>query len=275
MDFWVVAAAAAGGYFSKYWKNHDSRPMDSIPECSSDGLGYKKPETTPCPFRRMVQRKKMRDISPDDRGVSGERADSYEADDSNALWLSNLGLGSLRSEYLKEDDNEIEVADHFGRSSGKHRNDRVSNVPGFRRSKSSLRHRHFNDHSAKPLSSLESCAMAQLYKEHARMEEYVCRLASPSPLRIRPFVVTDGSNVISRANGNFLYGSKGKENKLHKEANMEGNNCIHGIPPLPKISSTDLCKEKFKRGKVCLKVDSCKVVTEKTFNSQGSKVHFF
>ncbi|KAJ7956472.1 Protein POLAR LOCALIZATION DURING ASYMMETRIC DIVISION AND REDISTRIBUTION like [Quillaja saponaria] len=93
--------------------------------------------------------------------------------------------------------------------------------------------------------------MAQLYKEHTETEDYVfSSLPSPRTPTRRPLFVSDGSRIISRANGDSFCSSIGsKENKLHKQA-CQGNNDVSGIPTLPEISSLEVPKKiKFKMGK--------------------------
>ncbi|GMY16492.1 hypothetical protein FCV25MIE_11731 [Fagus crenata] len=52
-------------------------------------------------------------------------------------------------------------------------------------------------HFVKPVNSSESCVAAQLYRERARMEEYVYNsIQSITTLAIRPFFMTDVSQVI-------------------------------------------------------------------------------
>ncbi|XP_043705683.1 uncharacterized protein LOC122655551 isoform X2 [Telopea speciosissima] len=145
------------------------------------------------------------------------------------------------------------------------------------RSRTSLRSRRLHRYySIKPLSSLESCAAAQLYKEHVEMDEYVfTRLSSPTAPTLRPLLVTDGKQIISRANGDFYRVKFGTvENMVQEgaEAYAEGE-VVLGIPPLPEIGSVELPKKlKQRRGKGHLGRSGCSNmrVSPKNFQSQGS-----
>ncbi|XVF11792.1 hypothetical protein REPUB_Repub08aG0058400 [Reevesia pubescens] len=141
------------------------------------------------------------------------------------------------------------------------------------RKRSSLKTKYSYGHLLKPLSSLDSCLMAQLYMQHVKMEEYILSsLPSPPTPILRPLLITDGSRIISRASGDFSNGSNGTgDGKLHDKATFENSGYAFGIPPLPKIKSLDLPKKlKFKRGNGCIGRLSipCKMDTEKQFHSQ-------
>lgn len=59
-------------------------------------------------------------------------------------------------------------------------------------------------HFVKPVNSSESRMAAQLYRESARMEKYVCNsIHSITTLAIRPLLVTDGNQVICRDSSSF------------------------------------------------------------------------
>ncbi|XP_050278430.1 uncharacterized protein LOC126719981 [Quercus robur] len=59
-------------------------------------------------------------------------------------------------------------------------------------------------HFVKPVNSSESRIAAQLYRESARMEKYVCNsIHSITTLAIRPLLVTDGNQVICRDSSSF------------------------------------------------------------------------
>ncbi|PWA68694.1 hypothetical protein CTI12_AA305910 [Artemisia annua] len=64
----------------------------------------------------------------------------------------------------------------------------------------------------RPLSALESCLMAQV-----EMKDYTSSLfASPSGQTVRPFLVTDGSNVISRSGYAKIVQNSVVEKKLQR-----------------------------------------------------------
>ncbi|XP_065004383.1 uncharacterized protein LOC103982148 isoform X2 [Musa acuminata AAA Group] len=68
------------------------------------------------------------------------------------------------------------------------------------RGRSSLRTRRPRQHSIKPLSSLENCLVPQIYSENFEFEEFVfSSFPSPAAPALRPFVITDGSKIISKS----------------------------------------------------------------------------
>ena len=145
------------------------------------------------------------------------------------------------------------------------------------RKRSSLKTKYSYGPLLKPLSSLDGCLMAQLYMQHVKMEEYILSsLPSPPTPILRPFLITDGSRIISRASGDFSNGSNLMgDSKLHNQATFEKSGYVFGIPPLPKIESLDLPRKlKFKRGNGCDERLSipCKMDTEKQFHSQWGTV---
>ncbi|KAK1550338.1 hypothetical protein Q3G72_017482 [Acer saccharum] len=283
MDKWVVAAAAAAGYIAKYWQNL-SRDRDSSLELSSKDSNFEKPEPS-CPLRRLVRRNKLdKDSSIDRRKILDHRnADMYELDGvsaaevasasgydgeiqeslSNSVCYNLFSLSSLPPEFLASDNlKENEFGNgHSDDSSG---NPYVCEMSSFRvsaRKRNSLRTKHSYWHTVKPLTSLESCLVSQLYQKHSEMEEYLLSsLPSPSTPTMRPLFITDGNRIISRANGEFQSARiRIDDGKLHKEAYLENNEIVLGVPPLPKVGSLDLPKKmKFKSGKGrCGRLSSC------------------
>ncbi|RWW20119.1 hypothetical protein GW17_00015787, partial [Ensete ventricosum] len=68
------------------------------------------------------------------------------------------------------------------------------------RGRSSLRNRHPPQNSIKPLSSLENCLVPQIYSKNFEFEEFVFSpFPSPAQPALRPFVITDGSKIISKS----------------------------------------------------------------------------
>ncbi|KAF9597252.1 hypothetical protein IFM89_016393 [Coptis chinensis] len=131
--------------------------------------------------------------------------------------------------------------------------DRMKGNNGFAdkrtlRHKRALRNKSRRGYSVKPLSSLDSCLIAQLYNEHVEMEEYVfSSFPSPSMSSVRPLLVTDGSRVISRASND----SFSMPCKLHKEDDLYSDlkKTVVGVPPLPEIDLLQLPKKpKRKKG---------------------------
>ena len=119
----------------------------------------------------------------------------------------------------------------------------------FGRSKSLYNRRWCRGYPMKPMTSLESCLVAQLYREPIEMEEYVFSSPrSPSTRALRPFVVTNGNRVISITN------NEGQELGLQSDAcgthsgngfDLLDNGCtLTGIPPLPAAGSNRLAKKR-------------------------------
>ncbi|RRT37081.1 hypothetical protein B296_00048090 [Ensete ventricosum] len=68
------------------------------------------------------------------------------------------------------------------------------------RGRSSLRNRRPPQNSIKPLSSLENCLVPQIYSKNFEFEEFVFSpFPSPAQPALRPFVITDGSKIISKS----------------------------------------------------------------------------
>ncbi|KAK9090906.1 hypothetical protein Sjap_024083 [Stephania japonica] len=99
---------------------------------------------------------------------------------------------------------------------------------GYSRSGRSIRRRRGFGRGVNPLSSLESCLVAQLYRERVEMEELVLSSLplppSPPALAVRPLLVSDGSRIISRSSSSFCgVQSKGGE------SNMEGESLLGSV----------------------------------------------
>ncbi|XP_034894166.1 uncharacterized protein [Populus alba] len=267
MDLWVVGAAAAAGYIAKYWQNLSKHRASSL-ELSSGTSTCEKPETSSSPFHKLIRRKQAEDTLTNGRHFSdGGFSDMYHLDgasdteapstssfgerivrlrtydDCNVLSMSSLPPGFSVNENLKENEDGNGLNDNMDDNSS---NPYTGELDSFHCSgKNSLRTKHSGSHVVKPFSSLDSCLMAQLYKEHARMEEYVLSaLRSPSTI-MKPLLITDGKQIISRADRDSLSAQIASDNnRWHKEE------VVCGVPPLPKIGFSDhLKKIKSKSGK--------------------------
>ncbi|KAF3431586.1 hypothetical protein FNV43_RR26317 [Rhamnella rubrinervis] len=124
-----------------------------------------------------------------------------------------------------------------------------------------------NGFSVKPLKSLESCLTSQLlYREHARMEQYVySSFSSPCTVAMRPLFVTDGGRIISRASIGFSEKSwleNGEE--LQKQGGLEGNKARLRSFGYPRRRKQNVRKGQYRR--------RCGFTTRATtgpFHSQG------
>lgn len=277
MDLWVVIGAAAAGYIAKYWQNL-SMVRDSLSELSK-GSNFEKPDLPSCPIGRLVQRKKLhKDVSTNQRKVSDhgykdtcERGDGsavevastseFEGENlgslgnyenCNFLSISTLPSGFFPSDNLKGNECDSGLS---GDIDGNYQNPSTIETGCFHgsaRNKSYLSSKISYQHLIRPLNSLESCLMAQLYQKHTKMEEYVLSsLPSPSKPTIRQLFVTDGSQIISRANTEFHnVRIRADDCKLCKESCLEKNENLLGVSQLPQIGSVDFPKKmKFKSGK--------------------------
>ncbi|XP_039046940.1 uncharacterized protein LOC120187248 [Hibiscus syriacus] len=247
MDSWLVAAAATAGCFAEYWRNH-RRYRTSYPEFRT-----RKAETGSGPFCGSAPRSKLRvDVYSNGREVSAAEVDSARGFDSDLVGslghcvdCDSISQSSLASRF-SNDPNLREDQCRKGT-----RMDIFSDPP---RKSSLLETRYSYGHLLKPLSSLDSSMMAELYMQHVEMEEYVCTsIPSPSTAISRPLIVTYGNRIISGESGGLLSGSNGTMNsKMHNQATSEKSGYVYGIPPLPKIKSLDPPKRlKFKRGNWC------------------------
>ncbi|CAL1411776.1 unnamed protein product [Linum trigynum] len=268
MDLWVVGAAAAAGYIAKHWQNNSK----SVPDSSSEVLTYDKPESPSCPISRLIHRK----IFSKDSVTGGRRTDSddrfsdvYSVDghsepeavsSSNYVekpggsgdyqdWNAPLGpfiqpgfsmVGNMKN-IVGACDSSSDTINYPSQhcSNGMDFNSRSG------RNRSSLRKRYPRTHYIKPINSLESCLVTQLWNDHTETEEYVFGpLPSPST-PMRPLLVTNGSQIISRS----CLKSR-CVNYTSGECNEEAIVC--GVPSLPKIgTSKPGQKIQSGRGKEC------------------------
>ncbi|KAG6687071.1 hypothetical protein I3843_11G052500 [Carya illinoinensis] len=277
MDLWVVAVAASAGCLAKYWQNL-SKNTNSLPELSPGDSNCGKPESPGHPFHRLAHIRKQGDgVSTEKKWISDERvSDIYQADGASAAEVaSTSGFDVEKLGYLDkyEDHNVLSVLSVLPKTSTndvlEHEagnglcgdtsdNDTCGNslvdpsagmgsFHGFSRNRSSLRPK-CNEHFSKPLSSLESCLMAQLYKEHTKMENYVfSSLPSPAAPTMRPLLGTAGSQILGGGSDCCFSAPIGfVEDKVLEEACLVRNENVSGIPPLPKIGSLEF-SSKMKR----------------------------
>lgn len=217
MDLWVVAAAAGAGYVAKYWQNFSSE-KENCSESFTKNLIEEKPEShnlvqqtgdRTFPFRRLGRNHISREEFVD-KGVASTSGSDVEA-------LSNA------RKYREEEDS-------INGCSGLHYSGDML-ITSFRRfhRNRSLRSRH-PGYIVKPLNSMECCLTAQLYRDHAKMEEYVLSsIPSQSKPMVRPLLIMDGSRVISRASG---------EDMLQREKGV----CLQETELFPGRGSVELPK---------------------------------
>ncbi|KAM1186577.1 hypothetical protein ACFX2G_016045 [Malus domestica] len=298
MDLWVVAAAAGAGYLTKYWQNISKNG-------GTDGLLYfpfgdanlDKSESSRHPLHRLGHRKKVGDdVSNDSKkasdaylsesscgtevastsGYDGEKLGGLvKYKDCNVLSLSHMSPEYSGNENENGDGAWIshDIDDSTGATMPKSSSGERGSFRVPLRNKSSIRTERSYGHAIKPVNSLESCLMAQLYKERAEVE-HLLTLPSLSSPSMRPLFVTDGNRIISRASGDHFRAQIGvEENKLHKEAYLETNENTCGFPPPPKLGYLDLprkTKSKTGKGRKGKLSSASKLVNGKHLHSEGS-----
>ncbi|KAM7277807.1 hypothetical protein ACFE04_004941 [Oxalis oulophora] len=256
MDIWVVAAAAAAGYLRKYCQNLSNLDKTASPRFTFGKLPQREKQgshdytdiTTHSDYHlESVDGTKEFQVASTSAFVCGS------FDESRVLSLATLPTGFSTDEIANEAVHSGNVGENHGKSSY----NEIDYFHGFQRKKTSLRTKHTN---VKPLSSLESCLMAQLYNERVRLEDYVSSLQSPSTptTTTRPLLVTDGKRIISRANPDSF-----------------GRQMVPKVSVLPKFGLLELPKKSklnFGRGEGVRLSSSIKLFNGKQFQSRdGSK----
>lgn len=264
MDVWIVAAAAGAGYVAQHWKNIvRGRRSFSDSSCESPGFRPESSSSTQqvrdkssCPCDVVQGKGLSREVFSERERLSvdssmAEIASTGQFDCPNRVSLGDCADCSTHSASdlvpgLSRYEDVLVNREGVGTRDDKDETDgdlslstsvrEMSVSYGFGRTKSSLRSRRTIGQSIKPLNSLESCLMAQLYKEPAEREEYnFSSISSPCTPIVRPFVVTDGSRIISRVSGNPCSMPIGAvQNRPLTATNLED---IFGVPRLPSLGS--------------------------------------
>ncbi|KAK2991570.1 hypothetical protein RJ640_013830 [Escallonia rubra] len=240
MDIWVVVAAAGAGYVAQHWKDFTRRGQ-SMSDSSS---GKRQAQDKTCPFRRMGRKKNL------SKDVSEERESLLQGEPREAL-ASTSGFDGEKVVAIgnNSDQEHIRLSGALDESFGdlllKPSNRETGSSYGRMVNSSILRSRRNRSRFMKRLSCRECCLTAQLYQEHAEMEEYTFgSIPLPSMQSTRPFLVTDGSRIISRASGNsFNVQNIAEKNMLLKGTDSEENETVIGVPPLTKIRSLEMLKK--------------------------------
>jgi len=271
---WFVAAFTGAAYLGKYWKK-SLENGDTSYHLSSEDSNFEKAESFSSPLTSLKQprrREKGKDIFLDRRGSDEIFSDAGSLDgsltgdvasytgfncekirhfqnynESDFLSISNLAvpLSPYDDNFKDGEGGNEQNTSSFG-NHGFFRPEFSAKVIPIHNSfghKSFLSTKRFPKHVSRPLNSLESCFMAQLYKEHAKMEEYVFSpLSSPSTTRL--FRVSNGSRILNRENCSLISALTGsKEHKLHKAGREKDKNVVGGVPCLPKIGSLNDTKK--------------------------------
>ncbi|XP_061364956.1 uncharacterized protein LOC133308351 [Gastrolobium bilobum] len=254
MDLWVVAAVAGAWYLAKYW-NRFSKNGDGSSHFSLEDFNFENPESLSHPFCKQAQRDELgNDVCLDSRALDVNSPDGF----LTIELAYNKGLGSekLRSFRNCNESDDVLSASNFNDGNVQSTNiggncgfllpdlsaGEVGSVHKHSGNKTSLRTKHLYGHISRPLNSLESCLMAQLCKQHVKMEERVFSSLSSLPTATRSFLVSDRSQIISTTNDEDNTGSE--ENKLHREVGqVKDENLLFGVPYLPKTESFNDAKK--------------------------------
>lgn len=267
MDVWIVAAAAGAGYVVQHLKNL-SRGKNKWLDSSTENLNNVRPQSSSVrhklgdksgPFRSPLSRKSFGEEMSNREGDNVcEAASDFEMTSTSGYRDENLVMGDSFMSAVPDSsslapflDTEDSKGDWEGRledfTSDLSPHPSLSEI-GFsyssRRKKSSLKSRRFDSQFIKPQTSLESCLMAQLYEEHGESEEYALNpLGRPI---LRPFLVSDGSRIISsapRESFSLPIGTAGGKSRLRKDTCSQVNATVCGIPRLPNIVPVEFGKK--------------------------------
>lgn len=259
MDLWVVATAAGAGYLAKYWQKL-LRDGNRSSQMSSRNSSNEELGSLDHPFHQTERKTKANgDIHEGEvlngrdyvgsrfnvastSGLDCEKMDNlgyYQ--DYNGLPVSNFPLELSMS-------NDLQTFGHRSSINVNVNDNMIDQLPCsfsrelncFRptmRKIGSLRHKYSYGRFIRPLSSLESCVLSHLYKEHVEKEEYILHsFQSPSKSTMRRFVVNDGTRIVSRAvRDSFSVQVEMDASNFHKEPFIEKNRNVYGIPLLPRI----------------------------------------
>lgn len=258
MDIWIVAAAAGVGYVAQHLKSFvKGRQSLSASSCGSPTFAGSEKQQIGNAIHREKPCQEIsseREPASHDDFVTGmaSTSRSYETPElcsglANCTASTSANLLPSRSNGNSPTDKGARMHGDISEKNKDLSLQRYEQEMGvsyrFAKKKSNVRCRKSNRRVLKPLSSLESCLMAQLYKEQAEMEEYTFSFGFPSCTpAVRPFLVTDGTRIISRAsNDSFSLANRSLQNKPHTD------NCFllekattSGVPLLPVVGSMDL-----------------------------------
>ncbi|XP_065878936.1 uncharacterized protein [Euphorbia lathyris] len=261
MDIWVVGAAAAAGYIAKYWQNVQ-KDRDSLSE--SGPSNHEKHELPSCPILRRFSGKKKKLTEDTNTSMVEKISNVYKLDNASEAEVctsvyvgnpersgncnhsdipSSFPLGFSTNGMIGENEDEIGLTSTVDDDSGWICSGKVDFFHDSAKKRRSLRTKY--GHSIKPLSSLESCVMAQLYQEHSKMEEYMLSVFPSPSTTTRTLLVTDGNQIISRGSRDSFSIQINADDKLLKEGN------VRGVLPLPKLSTLDALnkiKSKMRKG---------------------------
>ncbi|KAL9249228.1 hypothetical protein AKJ16_DCAP05973 [Drosera capensis] len=246
MDLWVGAAAACAGYFAKHWQNlvpdvGTSDPDAGCPNATEASSSMR--QLRDAAYARRQGKEKRVTQSATELLDGGFYDDSCllpgeVASTSSLLSILNFPVGIPRCTEDNEYDEEISMLGNIGESSNRGLDQQTweaSTSHGSQWGRKSIRSRHIRPQLLKPLNSLESCLMAQLYRGHAQVEQHTSLILSSLTPTLRPFYVTDGTRIISKpSTDSYDARARGEKTMQQKDIFFHVNG-RYGIPYLPKI----------------------------------------
>ncbi|KAL5826257.1 hypothetical protein ACOSQ4_018054 [Xanthoceras sorbifolium] len=231
MDLWVVAAATGAGYIAKYWKNLLSKEGQTSSQSFSFYSIHRQSESSnlleqiwhqSTPLQRLALKQLNRHgFFMDEKEFAGSTCDYDSHENYNLLPLTSFPPGLYENESSRTIGNEREGKSKYFSDISRH-----------------LRSRYYGNF-IEPLESLESRLEAQLCREYVTMEEYVYS-SLPSPA-VRPLLLTDGNQIISRAGLDF----KGEIQLESRECRLQSR---VGFEKNEKQSSTRKMRNSIRKG---------------------------
>lgn len=266
MDLWVVAAATSAGYLAKYWKDvlGDKEGSSGFPSRSSF------PDN---PESSSLSRQNGDKILPSHKSPRVNLSEQYINEAGKGDCLDEMFTETCRSDdpfvvdlgYTNVLDHEKQM-DRFEEYKKDYREDvDMPDIPEHQiwemgdthnsgSSRKLLRGGRLQCLSlpyVKPRSSLDSCLMAQMHREHDGIEEFLCTpLPSPCTPALRSFLNNE-RQVMNRASGDF-------RTDLYKEVHPILDDEVVCVPRLPQIIKTKQ------------NLNKCKTQTERSSNVKKS-----
>uniref|UniRef100_A0A1D1Z8T7 Foldase protein prsA 1 n=1 Tax=Anthurium amnicola TaxID=1678845 RepID=A0A1D1Z8T7_9ARAE len=260
--YWQKTLKKDGGQSKQAILNHNDEKSESV-KSFDQKVGQKRTESGAYLFRRSVQKQVAEGFSSDaderhpevfgtgillEEKYPSHRADRDKLTSPEGYVGNNSSLLSLqpwifrKESYQVDGEEKREIGEHphkcdddtgqYANAFQSHLSRRnIGPVYGFRGSKRSLRSRRIHKYSVKSLSSTENCLIPQLYRDNIDFEEYVFGpFPSPSSPSVRPFLVTDGNQIISKSS--FESFNKQFDSRLHQQVDSRLDEAAIGIPPL-------------------------------------------
>ncbi|KAL0386035.1 UNVERIFIED_CONTAM: hypothetical protein Sradi_2997800 [Sesamum radiatum] len=196
MDLWVVAAAAGAGYIAKNLQNLPGDKKESMASASykhsfnvqSESRNFLQQfRDKTCPLRRLARKRAQGDDFLDVENHSDDSFSEVDPISSRNIEAGddyNMGWGSSLSSAVSGEEKSLEFED------GENRNFSRTNRGKF------IRNRRNRMNSLRPVQSFGSFLESQLFGEHENIEDSSSLF--PSMSTIRPVLVTDGNQMISK-----------------------------------------------------------------------------